>query len=83
MPLVRCKVCGNEVAHDANSCPKCGSPSIKESKDNRARNTRYKRGAIVLIILLFLAAVYVVWFGKGLFPKDELPKGPGASQNRR
>ena len=83
MPLVRCTVCGNEVAHDADSCPKCGSRSVKTSKDRRARNTRYKVGGAILFLLLLLAALYIVWFGKGLFPENELPKGPRASQNRR
>jgi predicted RNA-binding Zn-ribbon protein involved in translation (DUF1610 family) len=82
MPLVRCEVCGNKVAHNAASCPKCGNPSVGESSTNRVRNKRYAFRAL-LIVLVVVAAIYVVWSAIGMFPKNELPKGPGGSQNQR
>ncbi|MCU1264560.1 MAG: hypothetical protein JWM21_878 [Acidobacteria bacterium] len=82
MPLVRCRVCRNEVADDADKCTKCGSPSFKEPTDNGIPGKRYFLWGAVVIVLV-LAAIYVVRSVIGLFPKNELPRGPGASQNRR
>lgn|GEM_PF-4523442 len=82
MPLLLCPVCRNEVADDALACTKCGSPSVKIQSDNKARKNRYLVGGGVFVIFLLIGVVYI-WSTPGLFPRNELPKGPGASQKRR
>lgn len=82
MLLVRCKVCGKKVADDADACTKCGSRSFKEPIGNGVRISKYL-GRALLILLGVVVAIFLVRSVIGLFPKNELPKGPNPSQNRR
>ena len=82
MPLVRCRVCGKKVADDADACAQCGSRSFNEPIANGVRLGRYL-GRAVLILLVVVVAIILVRSVIGLFPKNELPKGPNPSQNRR
>ena len=79
MPLVPCSKCGRQVADDANSCPNCGSTSIKRLKDNKTRINRYLWGGSAVVVLLVV--LYFVWPADGLFPKNEFSEGQGSSQN--
>ncbi len=81
MALVTCPDCKNEVADNAESCPNCGGVSIKKLREKEAFKNRLFWGSIMIIILLI--CTYFFWPAGGLLPKNELPKGPGSSQNRR
>jgi DNA-directed RNA polymerase subunit RPC12/RpoP len=81
MPLLSCPKCGHEVADDADECQNCGSKSIKKMREWKAFKRRLVICSIIIIILLLL--LYFTWPAGGLFPRNEFPKGPGSSQNRR
>lgn len=56
MALVSCAECGTQVAHKAESCPKCGEPD----PSRRARNKSIRTRLFGLVIVL-VAGSYL-WF---------------------
>lgn len=80
MPLIHCSECGVRIAGDADSCPRCGSNSPKKPRAFADRKRRLLIGAILIAIAFTL--LYFVWPANGLFPKNELPKGPNPSRQR-
>lgn len=81
MPLIACPQCGDLIAPDADSCPRCGNTLRRVQ---RRRRTRQRIVLLFVVMLAFAVAIlYLKWPANGFFPRNELPEGPNPSKRIR
>ena len=61
MALIKCKECGYEVSEKANSCPKCGAPSLAAEKIQKVKAGALSGCALILAAPLVLIVGFVVF----------------------
>lgn len=58
--LIKCKECGKEISEEAQSCPNCGCPNIKEK--NNLKKKRASQLSAWAILLCWFPYVSFVGF---------------------